>query len=76
MKAWENLRELTVQKTFQFAGMFVNSKCIHCDMEVNFKCTDFGLAARFCEECMLRTHTTINIFHHVEILKVIARGEC
>lgn len=71
-KAWENLRELTIKRTFQLAGKSMgNNKCIHCGMEGKFRCPDCGPLAAFCEDCMLKMHTKINIFHHVEILKVI-----
>ena len=72
-KAWEDLRELTVDRALKFVGTRVRTnKCIHCGvMESNFKCKDCGPMATFCEDCMLKMHTNTNIFHNVEIFKVI-----
>ena len=72
-KAWENLRELTVQRVLQFVGERIRTnKCIHCGVvESNFKCKDCGPMATFCQDCMLKMHTNANIFHSVEILKVM-----
>ena len=72
-KAWENLRKLTIKKALQFAGKSMKTnKCVLCGaLEGNFKCTDCGPVTRFCEECMLKMHTNTNIFHRVEIFKVM-----
>ncbi|XP_046863075.1 uncharacterized protein LOC124456770 isoform X1 [Xenia sp. Carnegie-2017] len=70
-KAWENLRRSITKNTFQFAGKnWSNLKCIHCDNEAKFRCSDCGPMAKYCENCMLKIHTTVNICHHVEIFKV------
>ncbi|XP_046863118.1 uncharacterized protein LOC124456839 [Xenia sp. Carnegie-2017] len=69
-KAWENLRLSIIKNTFQFAGKnWSNLKCIHCDNEAKFRCSDCGPMAKYCENCMLKMHTTVNICHHVEIFK-------
>ena len=72
-KAWEDLRELTVERALQFVGKRVRTtNCIHCGVvESNFKCKDCGPMATFCQDCMLKIHTNANIFHSVEILKVM-----
>ena len=55
-KAWEDLRELTVERFLQFIGKRVRTnKCIHCGVvESNFKCKDCGPMATFCQDCMLK----------------------
>lgn len=70
-KAWENLREMAIRKRFECVGKRLTQKCISCNMEGEFRCTDCGPMATFCEKCMLAVHTMINMFHHVEILKVM-----
>ncbi|XP_046848546.1 uncharacterized protein LOC124442065 isoform X2 [Xenia sp. Carnegie-2017] len=70
-KAWENLRHSIIKDKFQFTGKnWSNLKCIHCDNEAKFRCSDCGPMAKYCENCMLKMHTTVNICHHVEIFKV------
>ena len=69
-KAWEDLRSEAIKRTFQFAGRSRSSRCIHCGMEGSFRCKDCGYGATYCEECMLKMHTTINVYHQVEQLQV------
>ena len=70
-KAWEDLRSETLEKTFQFAGQYILSSCVMCGEEnVAFRCLDCSHGATFCQECVLKMHTVVNLYHNVEVLRV------
>lgn len=70
LKAWEDLRNEVLKRTFQFVGLFP-CLCVSCGKEDSpYRCQDCTHYGTFCEQCMLNAHNTINLFHNVEVIKV------
>ncbi len=69
-KAWEDLRCESLRKTIQYAGQ-ISSSCVMCGEEgASLRCQECAYGAMFCQECALRMHTRINLYHNVEVLRV------
>ena len=69
-KAREDLRSETIKRTFQFAGQ-TSCPCIICgEKEAPYQCQDCSYNLTFCHDCVVKLHTTINVYHNVEVLQV------
>ena len=71
---WSKHRELSLTSFFESEGFMFSERgkrCYYCNEEACCRCYDCSATLTLCKACAIEKHSVINIFHHVEILKVI-----
>ena len=71
-KAWSEVRGLITPTIVSTMGFPKQATCVFCKKsEAYVWCKECGSCAYFCEECAMKLHTNINIFHSPLLWKVL-----
>ena len=70
---WAELRRHMLVAVTEIAAMPLSQVCLHFDQFAFYCCQQCGPLVFFCQECFLRSHSSVNIFHVPEKWEVTAR---
>lgn len=68
---WAGVRRGMLTAVTEAAAMPLSQGCLNCDLSALFRCQQCGPLGFFCEECFLKCHSSVNIFHVPEKWEVI-----
>ena len=60
---WAAVRDGILTAVTEAAAMPVSQICLNCRNSASFHCQQCGPLGFYCEECFLKCHSTVNIFH-------------
>ena len=63
---WKCVRQKMLGIVTEMAAMPLSQVCLHCEALASIRCRQCGTKGFYCQECFLRYHSEVNVFHMAE----------